>query len=81
MFERCSDPKHISYKYYGAKGVSVCMAWSDFDSFRTWATLHGYKDGMSVDRLDPSAGYKPDNCEIVTRSENTARGNRERAKQ
>lgn len=81
MIERCTDPKHISFKYYGGKGVSVCKEWrDDFTIFREWALANGYKDGLSIDRKKSNEGYSPDNCQIMTRSENTAKGNRERGK-
>jgi hypothetical protein len=78
MQERCECPKHISYQYYGKRGISVCLAWKTFDEFRRWAKEHGYQDGLSIDRINPDAGYEPDNCRIVTRSENTAEANRRR---
>lgn len=27
MKQRCENPKTINYKYYGAKGISVCNEW------------------------------------------------------
>lgn len=81
MLERCTDPNHISYSYYGGKGITVCDEWRNFPAFRDWALAHGYKDGLSIDRSKSSLNYAPENCEWVTRSENTARGNRTRAKE
>jgi len=78
MKERCEYEKHISYRYYGGKGVFVCLQWKNFDEFRRWANERGYKDGLSIDRIDARKGYEPDNCRIVTRAENTAAGNKTR---
>lgn len=81
MIERCEDPKHISFKYYGGKGIAICDEWrADFNAFRQWAVVNGYKEGLSIDRKNTSENYSPGNCEWVTRSENTARGNRGRFK-
>lgn len=33
LFDRCYNPKHISYKNYGARGVIVCKRWEDFKNF------------------------------------------------
>ena len=34
MLQRCYDPAHISYKYYGARGIQVCDEWrSSFEAF------------------------------------------------
>jgi hypothetical protein len=32
--DRCTNPKHPSYRYYGAKGIQICERWrSSFDAF------------------------------------------------
>jgi hypothetical protein len=34
MIERCSNPNHIGYKYYGARGIMVCERWrTSFSAF------------------------------------------------
>lgn len=33
MTARCRNPKHKDYKYYGARGISVCTQWLDFKNF------------------------------------------------
>lgn len=79
MKERCYDTHHISFNYYGAKGIEVCESWlNNFNSFREWAIKAGYKEGLSIDRKQSTLNYAPENCSWVTRSENTARGNKER---
>ncbi len=67
---RCRD---LDNKYYGGKGITVCVEWAQYEPFRDWARGAGYKEGLSIDRLDPTVGYRPDNCEWVTRSENSRR--------
>jgi hypothetical protein len=81
MHDRCSRLNHISYKYYGGKGVTVFNGWTDFDSFREWALNNGYQEGLSIDRVNSSKSYNPENCEWVTKSENIARCNRQRHKE
>lgn len=73
MRSRCRDQGNTSWKYYGAKGITIDSVWDDFEAFRTWAIGAGYVQGMSVDRVNPDSGYSPSNCEIVTRSENSRR--------
>jgi hypothetical protein len=77
MRRRCStDPNAYAYKWYGKKGVKVCEEWNDYLVFKEWAMSHGYADDLTIDRIDPSKDYCPENCQWITRSENTARANK-----
>jgi hypothetical protein len=76
MKQRCYNPKSQRYKYYGSSGISVCADWNaNFISFYTWAVENGYQEGLSIDRVDTSEDYCPENCEWVTISENSRRMN------
>jgi hypothetical protein len=33
MLQRCLDPKHESFRYYGGKGIAVCERWRVFENF------------------------------------------------
>jgi hypothetical protein len=71
MINRCYYEKSISYKYYGGRGIKVCIKWrKDFFSFRDWALKNGWKRGLRVDRKDNYGNYTPQNCRIVTQKEN-----------
>lgn len=68
--KRCEDPSCEFYHNYGARGIKVCDEWqgSDgLDRFYRWAMSHGYKQGLTLDRIDNNKGYSPDNCQFVTR--------------
>lgn len=68
MRDRCYREKSVSYKNYGAKGITVCDEWrTDFAAFRNWSISNGYADGLMIDRIENSKGYSPDNCRWVTR--------------
>jgi hypothetical protein len=63
MIDRCENPNNEAYKYYGAKGVSVCDTWLvSFKAFLNWSLSHGYMEGLSIDRIDPRGNYEPSNC-------------------
>lgn len=68
MRQRCLNPKNPSWKHYGDKNVRVCDRWlNDFDAFVE--DMGFAKDGESLDRIDPSKGYSPDNCRWATSTE------------
>ena len=51
------------------KHVDFCSEWQDFETFRDWAMANGYADGLSLDRIDNSKGYSPENCRWATAAE------------
>ena len=40
-----------------------------FGAFQRWAMAHGYRDDLTIDRIDNDKGYSPDNCHWVTVAE------------
>lgn len=73
MKARCFNPKSVSYKSYGKKGVSVCDDWLEFKNFHNWAIANGYQDGYEIDRIDSLGNYEPINCRWIPMSENRRR--------
>lgn len=70
MKGRCNNPKATNYKYYGGRGITVCDEWKNsYAAFREWALANGYKDGLSIDRIDVNGNYTPDNCRWITMAE------------
>lgn len=73
---RCYNSNSCNYKNYGAKGIRMCQEWElNFKNFYEWAIKNGYKDNLSIDRIDVNGNYCPENCRWITTSENTARVN------
>lgn len=77
MIYRCYNDNHRSHKDYGGKGIIVCKEWKDdFETFRNWALQNGYKDNLSIDRIDSDKNYCPENCRWATdiqQANNTSR--------
>lgn len=70
MKGRCYTKSNTCYPRYGAKGITVCKEWlDDPEAFIKWALANGYKKGLSIDRIDGTKGYSPDNCRFITQSE------------
>lgn len=79
MKRRCNDSWHHAYKYYGGKGVSIYPGWQDdFVAFRRWALNNGYSESLVVDRIDSNGNYEPNNCQWITKSENSIKSYSER---
>ena len=64
MKTRCSNPRSNRYKYYGGKGINYDPAWEHFEGFYT-DMAEGYKEGITLDRIDRAHGYSKDNCRWV----------------
>lgn len=63
MNRRCLYPDHVSYGYYGAKGIKPCADWIETnpDGFKNFMRDMGPAPSMkhTLERLDPFLGYAP----------------------
>lgn len=65
MHQRCSNARVESFKYYGARGISVCARWAKLENFLADMAAT-YKPGLQLDRIDVNGNYEPSNCRWVT---------------
>jgi len=63
MIARCNNKQHVSFLNYSSNNIKVCDEWlTNSSSFYTWALSNGYRDDLTLDRIDNSKGYFPENC-------------------
>ena len=79
MKTRCYVKSYHAFRHYGGRGITVCDEWAnDFQAFYDWAMSHGYRDDLSIDRIDVNGNYEPSNCRWATQKEQVS--NRRNAK-
>ena len=67
MKMRCRNPQYGSYPQYGAKGIDYCDRWETFKNFLEDMGVR--PPGTSLDRIDGTKGYTPENCRWATTKE------------
>ena len=67
MKTRCYNDKTPSYLNYGNRGVKICDSWlKDYNIFYKWSIENGYREGLTIDRINVDGNYEPSNCRWVT---------------
>lgn len=64
MKTRCNNPRSNRYKYYGGKGITYDSRWETFENFYI-DMYEGYKEGLTLDRINRERSYSKDNCRWV----------------
>lgn len=76
MKQRCYNPQNQHYALYGGKGIKLCDDWlneNGLQNFIEWSLNNGYEEYLTIDRINSSGDYSPDNCRWITKSLNSAR--------
>lgn len=69
MRTRCRNPNDSEYHNYGGRGITICDGWQEYAAFRDWAEANGYRDDLTIERVDVDGNYEPANCTWATRKE------------
>ena len=67
---RCQNRSRKAYPNYGGRGIAVCEEWAnDYSAFKKWALSNGYRDDLTIDRINNDGNYEPANCRWATYKE------------
>jgi hypothetical protein len=71
IVRRTVDPSSKDYKYYGGRGIKLCLEWANFPAeFVEWGLVNGWEKSLQIDRIDNDGDYSPVNCRFVNSKEN-----------
>lgn len=70
LWRRCYNVHHEHWNLYGKQKIGICDEWlNDFYSFVEWSLENGYANHLTLDKIDNSKNYGPDNCRWATKQE------------
>jgi len=77
--DRCHNCNNARYKDYGGRGIKVCDEWrNSYVNFRNWSLTNGYKENLTIERINNDCDYCPNNVTwipLYEQAKNTRQNN------
>lgn len=67
MKQRCLNKNNSAYKYYGARGITICKKWLGFKGFLEDMGVRPTR--KTLDRINNDGNYTKTNCRWITMKE------------
>lgn len=67
---RCNPKNKRHHVWYSDNGIKVCDEWMSYLAFKKWALNNGFEEHLTIDRIDSTKNYCPENCRWLTQADN-----------